>query len=381
MQQSSLPSASALRTIDELGDLPNGPIRLIRLPGVVGITDAHSALSTALLGTKPARSLVIGPGAVATAAWLTRDGFELHHVTDSAAEAMSLAMTLEHNELPTVPSTCEWTPLGRRDFALAVVHLPRGRALQRAYLLFAAYHLRAGGRLLFVGAKNEGVKTAVKDATRDLGQAGVITRKGGFHVAMSYRSTKPLPPPELKFEAHDLEVAGQKTQLIACAGVFAPDRLDSGAAALIEGMRVAAGDRVLDIGCGSGLVTLTAARRGAHISASDVSYRAVASTRRTLGANGFTAQSILHCPGASAFPASSQDIVVSNPPFHRGHDISFEVSQLFVAEAARVLTPQGQLFLVANRFLDYRQWLVKHFSTVEIVLENSQFRVWQARGS
>jgi 16S rRNA (guanine1207-N2)-methyltransferase len=69
---------------------------------------------------------------------------------------------------------------------------------------------------------------------------------------------------------------------------------------------------------------------------------------------------------------------VTNPPFHRGHDVDYEVARFFVSEAARVLKPDGHLFLVANAFLNYGAWLAQHFSVTDIAWEDRQYRVWHA---
>lgn len=373
---SSSPHIHDSRDVNSV-QLPDGPARIVRVDGVPGLSAAHVALFTAVRRLSAGPVLVMGPGAVPTALWAARAGRTLHHMTDSAAEALALAYTLSANDLPTVPSTYDWSS-DALNASLGLIHLPRGRDLQRDHLRFATYHVRPGGRLVLVGAKNEGIRTAVDDAALLLGRAGVVARKGGYHAAMGYRPETILPRPTLTFETYDVVVDDILTELVSCAGAFARDRVDGGAAALIEAMQINPGESVLEIGTGTGLVALAAARRGAMVAATDVSYRAVASARRTLDANGYGNVNVAHAHGAGSVDAGTVDVVVSNPPFHRGHDVNFEVSQLFVREAARVLRPDGRLFLVANAFLDYSTWLHQHFSNATTALETPQFRVWCA---
>jgi len=195
---------------------------------------------------------------------------------------------------------------------------------------------------------------------------------------MAYRPASELARPELVFDTHTVMVENEPTHLVSCVGAFAGDRVDGGAAALIEAMQIVPGSAVLDLGCGTGLAALAAARRGAHVTATDVAYRAVASARRTLSANDCSDVRVDHTHGAAAVEDGTYDTVVTNPPFHKGHDISFEVSEFFVGEAARVLRRGGELFLVANAFLDYEPWLIQHFANIEVVLDNRQYRVWHA---
>jgi 16S rRNA (guanine1207-N2)-methyltransferase len=239
--------------------------------------------------------------------------------------------------------------------------------------------VQEGDTIFFVGAKKEGVKSALADAQEIFGRAGIIARKGGYHAGMAYRPARDLTVPTAKFRTHEIIVEGRPTQLVACPGAFAADRLDDGAAALIAGMRIQPNAQVLDLGCGTGLVALEAARREGNVQGTDVSARAVASARRTLRANGYPDVAVHLCNGAAAIQTGTMDVVATNPPFHRGHDIDFDVSQYFVAEAARVLKPGGRVYLVANTFLDYGQWLPSYFRDVETVWHDKRFRVWSGQ--
>ncbi|MCD6286876.1 MAG: methyltransferase [Anaerolineae bacterium] len=360
--------------------LPDGPFTLARLPGVGSLSPAHSALFAAVRTIAPGQVAVLGPGSVPTALWAARSGATVRHFVDSIAEAASLSATLSRNRLAGIASHPDWQAAASaaETCDLALLHLPRGRKLQQELLQLSGALLRPGGRLIFVGAKNEGIKSAVHDAARIYGRAGVVSRKGGYHAAMATRPAAAISPPQVVFTAHPIVVDGVQTELVACAGAFAPDRLDDGAAALITAMQIVPGTRVLDLGCGTGLVALAAARQGADVIAADVSARAVASAQRTLAANGYPSATVHLCCGAAAIGDATIDTVVTNPPFHKGHDVSFEVSQLFVREAARVLKPGGSITLVANLHLDYGRWLKQHFGNAGTAYENNRFRVWHA---
>jgi ribosomal protein L11 methyltransferase len=69
------------------------------------------------------------------------------------------------------------------------------------------------------------------------------------------------------------------------------------------------GERVLDYGCGSGILAIAAARLGAaHVDAVDLDPQAVETTRANAAANGVVLQAAL----PDALPAAGYDIVVSN---------------------------------------------------------------------
>lgn len=74
---------------------------------------------------------------------------------------------------------------------------------------------------------------------------------------------------------------------------------------------------LLEIGCGSGLLSLTAARLGAVVTARDINPAAVAATRENARANGLA----VDVDASDMFgnvPQQAFDRVVVNPPFYQG---------------------------------------------------------------
>ncbi|MBN1260164.1 MAG: methyltransferase [Anaerolineae bacterium] len=360
--------------------LSTGELVLHRAPGMPEGIEAAEALARAVRRITARRVFVAGPGSTLTAVWAARSGADVVTWTENLAEAETLQATIAANGLPDPEFSlaADFTGLhpGRCD--LALVHLPRGQAVQEELYRLAAAMVRPAARIYLVGATREGIKSAFERARVIFGGLGVLVRKGGYHAGIVQCPAAGMPLPEVPFSAYDVSVDGSETRLVSCPGVFAGDHLDEGAASLIAGMRIALGARVLDLGCGAGVVALAAARRGAVVSATDVSARAVASTQRTLTANGFPGATVKLSIGAAAFEPRGFDIVATNPPFHKGHGVDFEVARLFITESARVLRPGGALFLVANAFLKYEPWLQEAFGRVTLAWESPRFRVWQA---
>ncbi|MBN2003696.1 MAG: class I SAM-dependent methyltransferase [Anaerolineae bacterium] len=396
-------------TMSVIGKLPDGPALIVRWPGVPAPGPADQALWMAARAVPPgARVFVAGPGATSGALWAARSGAETLCWTDNVAEAESLRATLTHHHfecaLPTPDAAhqnaahqnaahqnaahqnaphrifvqADFTGITPESCETALLYLPRGRERQVELLRLAGAILRPGGRLIFAGARNEGIKSALKQAQELFGQAGIVAHKGGYHAGLAQRQAGAFPIPELVCDETVVNIDETPAHLIACTGVFAAGRLDEGAASLIAGMRIQPGERVLDLGCGVGVVGLAALRRGAVVTCSDVSARATESTRRTLAANGYPQATVHLACGAAGLPDRGFDTVITNPPFHQGHGVDFEVAQLFVREAARVLRPGGRLFLVANSFLPYAPWLQKSFAKAGVAWENRRFRVWKA---
>ncbi|HIQ00645.1 MAG TPA: methyltransferase domain-containing protein, partial [Anaerolineales bacterium] len=111
----------------------------------------------------------------------------------------------------------------------------------------------------------------------------------------------------------------------------------------------------------------------------DADVRAVEAARRTLTANGITNAEVVLSDVGAGLPAGTFDVVVTNPPFHQ--DVAKEptAARRFIAAAARLLRPEGRLYLVANRFLPYGPWLEAAFAQVRVVEDDNRFRVWEGR--
>jgi 16S rRNA (guanine1207-N2)-methyltransferase len=168
----------------------------------------------------------------------------------------------------------------------------------------------------------------------------------------------------------DLRIATQP-------GVFAHRGVDAGTRLLIESLRVSPTARVLDLGCGYGVIGIVAARlapRG-HAVLVDSDIRATRLAQRNLELNGIGNAEVVLGDGVHDLPARSLfDVVASNPPTHSGR----EVLEDFVRGAYKVLKPRGQLYLVINRLLSLRREVEAVFGAAEVVARSKGFVVLRA---
>lgn len=287
--------------------------------------------------------------------------------------------------------------LSPASFDLVLSHLPRGRAVQQELIRGAAWALRPGGRFYFVASKRVGIKGAVAYARELFGRCGVVRQKKGYHVALTVKPADLQPLPLVNdYVARTITLDGVETTLVSKPGVFAWDRLDDGTAALVEAMEIGARDRVLDLGCGTGLAGLAAARRAflpspnfwggvggrgssdGQVTLIDADLRAVESAHCTLEANGITNAEVLLSDCGSAVLDRRFDVVVANPPFHQDLGVDYEVACQFVRDAARVLDAGGYLFLVANRFLRYDDLIRETFGSVATTYADGRYHVLTA---
>lgn len=115
------------------------------------------------------------------------------------------------------------------------------------------------------------------------------------------------------------------------------------------------GSRVLDLGCGAGLLLLLCARRqeGLSLTGVELDPHAAALARENLSDNGLAGE-ILTCDLRVTDPTIRADLVVSNPPWYPqgsgkegrpGRMEGYTLKELCAA-AARALAPKGRFALV-----------------------------------
>ncbi|MBN1580255.1 MAG: class I SAM-dependent methyltransferase [Anaerolineae bacterium] len=264
-------------------------------------------------------------------------------------------------------------------FDVVVSHLPRGKDVAQQFIADAAAVLKPGGRLYIAGHNKSGIKPFVRSAQTVFGNGEVVAYRRGCRVALCTKDEQTAIPETDYYRWHESSAqigAPSKRYLFAAKpGVFSWKELDEGTRALIETMAVRSGDKVLDIGCGSGIIGAVAAQKGEYVYLVDSNLVAVSAARRTLALNGVHNAEVALSDGVQAVRDIRFDLVVTNPPFHQGRQTDYSVAHQFIQDAACVLNPKGRLYLVANRFIRYEHQMEQVFQDVRVAYEDNRFRV------
>ncbi len=273
-------------------------------------------------------------------------------------------------------------------FDLVLLDAPRGREWVRHLLTLAAQVLRPGGRLLLAGPNRGGIKGFIEDAREIVGPCKAVRVKASHRLAVAEKQVGQagagFPRPSLPYspEVCEATVHGQTVRFITRPGVFSGGELDTGTRALIETMLIRPGESVLDLGCGCGVVGAAAAWMGGQVVCVDSSAAALHATRATLELNDVAEQvQVLASDCASAVRDRRFDVIATNPPFHQGLGVEYDVARQFVRDAAHLLVEGGgRLYLVANRFIRYERMLADVCMAVQVTTayEDRRFRVLKA---
>jgi 16S rRNA (guanine1207-N2)-methyltransferase len=141
---------------------------------------------------------------------------------------------------------------------------------------------------------------------------------------------------------------GLSLTFVSRPGVFSYGRLDDGARALAEVGDVRPGDRVLDVGCGTGAVGVLAARRAGpegFVAFVDSNVRAVALAEHNARANGVEDFQAVATSRVDGLAEGSFDVALANPPYFANSSIA----RLFIERSRELLKPDGRFFLVTRQ--------------------------------
>lgn len=168
------------------------------------------------------------------------------------------------------------------------------------------------------------------------------------------------------------------------ANVFSRDSLDIGARFFLQHLPHTTGAvEIIDLACGNGVLGIMAATQNpnAKLHFVDESYMAVASARdnfqRALG--GIADAEFYVGDGLTAFPAACADIILCNPPFHQHNTVGDHIALGLFAQAKKALKPGGELWIVANRHLNYATALKRLFGQYWLVASNAKFVVLKVK--
>ena len=150
---------------------------------------------------------------------------------------------------------------------------------------------------------------------------------------------------ELSFRTLKGTFRGSEVSFFTSSGIFASKAIDEGTRTLIHFMNIGKQDRVLDLGCGNGLVGLIASTlTHNNVVLTDINERAVLVSTMN--------KKILHCNNVEVVHGDQYrsvhgqlfDIILFNPPQTAGKKLCFSM----IEQAPLYLEQQGSLQLVCR---------------------------------
>lgn len=254
-------------------------------------------------------------------------------------------------------------------FAAAVVFLPRAKAQAQLYV---AQAVGLGGVVIVDGQKTDGIDSMLK-ACKTRAKLGA---KLGGSLSKAHGKV-------FWFEGGDFSdwLPNGACELdggfVTAPGVFSADGVDPASRALVAALPAKLGKQIADLGAGWGYLSKDILTRDEveDLYLVEADHVALDCARQ----NVTDARASFHWADATTWePRARMNTVVMNPPFHTGRAADSDLGRAFIAAAAKMLAPTGQLFMVANRHLPYEATLEALFGKVAEIAGDNRFKILHA---
>lgn len=253
-------------------------------------------------------------------------------------------------------------------YAVSVVKLARSKVKTRN-MLAEAVAKTPGGLIIVDGMKTDGADGFYKECRKRLTVSEAFSKAHGklfWFTAEAVFDDWAATGPILLDDGFE-----------TVAGVFSAEKIDRGSKMLIEALPAKIPKRLADLGAGWGYLSrhLLQREKIREVHLIEADFAALECARK----NVTDERAHFHWADALRFaPAQPFDGIITNPPFHTTRKADADIGRSFITAAAGMLTPSGQMYLVANRHLPYERTLAETFRNVEEIAGDNAFKVLRA---
>lgn len=158
-------------------------------------------------------------------------------------------------------------------------------------------------------------------------------------------------------------IGGYKIECETGNYYFSPKNIDKGTLLMLSKVQVTNEDKVLDLGCGYGVVGIYIAKIIGEdkVVMSDISDEAIRLTNNNLKRNGLDKVRVIKSDGLKNIVDNDFTMIISNPPYHS----DFSVAKSFIENGFKKLLLNGKLIMVTKRYDWYKNKITAVFGGVK----------------
>lgn len=164
-------------------------------------------------------------------------------------------------------------------------------------------------------------------------------------------------------------------------GVFSYNKIDNGTKLLISTFNnTETWKTALDIGCGSGILSVFLAKNYPKIKLTllDSHISALESSKLTLKFNNIQAR-ILASDIYSNINYKKFDLIISNPPLHQGNKINFNTLKNIIQQSVEHLSKRGEIRIVTLKNTPCYKIFKLFFFKINVLKETTCYKVYQVK--
>jgi len=298
--------------------------------------------------------------------------------SDSEQAAIACRRNATLNGLDADNLMTHWLPMSHNiaePRGVIVLKIPKSMALLHWQLQSLSAIAPEGAELWLAGMDKHIRKSQFDAVAQYFGPVNPLKGRKKARVWQATNAKQSAMPPRF---TPGYVLPNTDIMLAQTPGIFCGNQLDMGTRLFLDSLhQLPKAALVGDLGCGNGVLGLAYLKKhpDAEVVMVDESAMAVACAEENL-LRAFGESQRSHAFQADAMPLSADrpfDLIVCNPPFHQGTTVTTELAQDLFKSAETSLRPGGQLWVVANRHLQYHVVLKKLFGRCTTVTGDSKF--------
>ena len=279
-------------------------------------------------------------------------------------------------------SDFDFTHLQDKHYARIVYRISKEKAVVQHVINSAAHLLAPEGEFFVAGLKQEGIKTF-------LDQCGDVfvessSKKMGLAYLGCFSHTKNNAKVLGMDEYHALQwLETDSLAFFSKQGAFGWNKIDEGSVLLISVADAVYSSlpvpprSLLDLGCGYGYLTLMTRHWPMQKRTATDNGAAALLGMRANAEHYALAVDVVASNAGDALQSGTFDLILCNPPFHRGAAVSQDLTDLFLQQTARLLQPKGVALFVVNAFIPLEQKALQWFKSIELQTSNRSYKVFK----
>lgn len=160
-------------------------------------------------------------------------------------------------------------------------------------------------------------------------------------------------------------------KLYTDSSLFSPNFVDKGTLTMLSKIEFQPGQKILDLGCGYGVIGIYAAHfSGAeNVTMVDNNPIAIELAKKNALYHDLEAIHIFQSDGLNNIVERDFDLILSNPPYHA----DFSVPKSFIESGFHHLKYGGHMVMVTKRYQWYKNKLQSVFGGVKVIEENGYY--------